>query len=54
MPPPPKEDKGGYPIGTLIGENYIHVGKRVARSGNINELIAIAEAGMKTGGTPFD
>ena len=46
MPPPPKEDKGGYPIGTLVGENYMHHGKKVAQLGNIKELIAIAAAGM--------
>ena len=46
MPPPPKEDKGGYPIGTLIGEYYVHLGKKVASLGNIKELVAMAEAGM--------
>ena len=47
MPPPPKKDKGGYPIGTLVGENYMHHGKKVAQLGNIKELIAIAEAEMR-------
>lgn len=46
MPRPPRQDKGGYPIGTLIGENYVHLGKRVARLGNLKELIAMAQAGV--------
>ena len=49
MPPPPRENKGGYPIGTLVGENYLHHGKKVARLGNIKELIEIAEADMQRG-----
>ena len=42
MPPPPKNDKLSYPIGTLIGENYLHKGKKVARLGNLKNLIALA------------
>ena len=42
MPPPPKENKLNYPIGTLIGEDYLHKGKKVARLGNLQDLVAIA------------
>lgn len=45
MPPPPK-DSGGYPIGSLIGENYVRHGKKVAKLGNLKELIAMAAAGV--------
>ena len=41
MPPPPKENKGGYPIGSLIGEYYVHKGKKVAGLGNLKDLIAM-------------
>jgi MoaA/NifB/PqqE/SkfB family radical SAM enzyme len=41
MPPPPK-DSGGYPVGSLIGENYVRHGKKVAKLGNLNELLTIA------------
>jgi MoaA/NifB/PqqE/SkfB family radical SAM enzyme len=44
MPPPPKNDKLSYPIGTLLGENYLHKGKKVAKLGNLQDLIAIAAA----------
>jgi organic radical activating enzyme len=43
--PPPKET-AGYPIGSLIGEDYIRHGKKVARLGNLKELIAMAAAGV--------
>jgi MoaA/NifB/PqqE/SkfB family radical SAM enzyme len=46
MPPPPKNDKLSYPIGTLLGENYLHKGKKVARLGNIEDLIAKAAASV--------
>jgi MoaA/NifB/PqqE/SkfB family radical SAM enzyme len=46
MPPPPKNDKLSYPIGTLLGENYLHKGKKVATLGNLKDLIAIAAAGV--------
>jgi organic radical activating enzyme len=45
MPPPPKNVAGGYPIGSLIGEDYIRHGKKVAKLGNLKDLIAIAAAG---------
>jgi len=41
MPPPPKENKGGYPIGSLIGEYYVHKGRKVAGLGNLKDLIAM-------------
>ena len=44
MPPPPK-NSGGYPIGSLIGENYTRFGKKVAKLGNLKELLALAAAG---------
>ena len=46
MPPPPKNDKLNYPIGTLLGENYLHKGKKAARLGNLKDLIALAAAGV--------
>ena len=46
MPPPPKEDKLGYPIGPLIGEDYVHKGKKAARLGNLKDLIAKAAASV--------
>jgi organic radical activating enzyme len=45
LPPPPKEETGGYPIGSLIGEDYTRHGKKVARLGNLKKLIAMATAG---------
>ena len=45
MPPPPKNDKLSYPIGTLLGEYYLHKGKKVTKLGNLRELIAISAAG---------
>ena len=44
MPPPPK-DSGGYPIGSLIGENYVRHGKKAVKLGNLKELVAMAAAG---------
>ena len=41
MPPPPRENRGGYPIGSLIGEYYVHKGRKVAKLGNLKELIAM-------------
>jgi organic radical activating enzyme len=43
MPPPPKTS--GYPIGSLIGEYYVRHGKKVAKLGNLKELLAMAAAG---------
>ncbi len=43
-PPPSKENKGSYPIGSLIGEYYVRHGKKVAELGNLKELIAMADA----------
>ena len=45
MPPPPK-DAGGYPIGSLIGEDYMRHGKKAARLGSLKELLAMAAAGV--------
>jgi MoaA/NifB/PqqE/SkfB family radical SAM enzyme len=42
---PPPKDSGGYPIGSLIGENYVRHGRKVARLGNLEELIALAASG---------
>ena len=44
MPPPPK-DSGGFPIGSLIGEDYIRHGEKVAKLGNLKELMALAAVG---------
>ena len=44
MPPPSKENKGSYPIGSLIGEYYVRHGKKVAELGNLKDLIAMADA----------
>jgi len=41
MPPPPK-NTGGYPIGTLIGEDYTRHGEKVAKLGNLKELLVRA------------
>ncbi len=43
--PPPKESNG-YPIGSLIGEDYTRHGKKVAKLGNLKELLAMAAAGI--------
>jgi organic radical activating enzyme len=45
MPAPPK-DSGGYPIGSLIGEDYTRHGKKVAKLGNLKELLSLAAAGV--------
>jgi organic radical activating enzyme len=45
MPPPPRKDTGGPPIGSLIGEDYTRLGRKVARLGNLKELLARAAAG---------
>ena len=44
MPPP--KDSGGYPIGSLIGEDYTRHGKKVAKLGNLKDLLAMAAAGV--------
>ena len=46
MPPPPKNDMLSYPIGTLLGEDYLHKGKKVIKLGNLKELITISAAGV--------
>lgn len=43
MPKPPKK-YSGFPIGSLIGENYTRHGKKAVKLGNLKELIALAEA----------
>jgi hypothetical protein len=45
MPPPPK-NAGGPPIGSLIGEDYTRHGKKVAKLGNLKDLLARAAAGV--------
>jgi organic radical activating enzyme len=42
--PPPPKGSGGYPIGSLIGENYVRHGRKVAKLGNLKELLALAVA----------
>jgi organic radical activating enzyme len=42
MPPPPKDNNLSYPIGTIIGEYYLHKGKKTTRLGNLKELVAMA------------
>jgi organic radical activating enzyme len=44
MPPPPKT--AGYPIGSLIGEYYVRHGKKVAKLGNLKDLLTMAAAGV--------
>ncbi len=42
---PARKDGGGPPIGSLIGEDYTRFGKKVAKLGNLKELLARAAAG---------
>ncbi|MFC1495233.1 radical SAM protein [Thermodesulfobacteriota bacterium] len=42
MPKPPEKDRG-YPIGSLLGENYTRHGKKAVKLGNLKELVALAE-----------
>ncbi len=44
--PPPGKDTPGYPIGSLIGEDYMRHGKKAAKLGNLKKLIALAAAGL--------
>lgn len=44
MPPPPKNDMLSYPIGTLLGEDYLHKGKKAVKLGNLKDLISLVEA----------
>lgn len=47
MPPRPKRRRIGGPIGTLIGENYVQNGKKIAGLGNLKDLLAKAADGEK-------